>query len=60
MRNPVTTISGGILIILSALTLFGIITQDQSIEIGQYVTVIIEAIVGFIGVFKASDSEGGV
>ncbi len=60
MKNPVTTISGVILIILSGLTLFGIITQEQSVDLGQYVSMIIEAIVGIIAMFKASDFKGGL
>jgi len=59
MKNPVTTISGIILLILSGLTLFGVITQDQSADISQYAQMIIEAIVGLIAVFKAGD-KGGV
>ena len=50
MKNPVTTISGIILLILSGLTLFGVITQDQSADISQYAQMIIEAIVGLIAV----------
>ena len=58
MKNPVTTISGIILLILSGLTLFGVITQDQSADISQYAQMIIEAIVGLIAVFKAGDKGG--
>lgn len=60
MKNPVTTISGVILLVLSGLTLFGVITQDQSADISQYSSMIIEAIIGLIAVFKASDNNGGV
>ena len=60
MKNPVTTISGVIMIILSGLSLFGIINQDQSADINQYATMIIEAVVGLIAVFKASDKSGGI
>jgi hypothetical protein len=60
MKNPVTTIAGAFAIILAAFTLFGLITQEQSIEIGQYVEIIIEVIVGIIAMFKASDFKGGI
>ena len=58
MKNPVTTISGIIMIILSGLTLFGIVTQEQSAEISQYAAMVIEAIIGFIAIFKAGDKGG--
>ena len=60
MKNPVTTISGIILIILSGLTLFGVIDQEQSADLGQYASMIIEAIIGIIAIFKASDFKGGL
>jgi hypothetical protein len=59
MKNPVTTISGIIMLILSGLSLFGIITQDDSATLGQYATTIIEAVVGIIAIFKAGD-QGSV
>ncbi len=59
MKNPVTTISGVLLLILSALTMFGVITQEESANIGQYAKMIIEAVVGLIAIFKAGD-KGGV
>ena len=58
MKNPVTTISGIIMLILSGLTLFGLITQDQSADISQYATMVIEAVIGFIAIFKAGDKGG--
>ncbi len=55
MKNPVTTISGIIMILLSALALFGVIGPT----LGQYAAEIISAIVGIITIFKAGD-KGGV
>ena len=60
MKNPVTTISGVILIILSGLTLFGVITQEQSATLGQYASMIIEAVIGIIAIFRGSDIRGGI
>lgn len=60
MKNPITTIGGSILIILSALTLYGVITEDQAASIGDYATIITEAIIGLIGVFVAKDKGGGI
>ena len=60
MKNPVTTISGIILIVLSGLTLFGVITSEQSADLGGYVAGIIEAIVGIIAIFKAKDESTSV
>ena len=59
MKNPVTTISGIIMIILSGLALFGVIGPEQQATIGQYAMEIMTAIVGLIAVFKAGD-KGGV
>jgi len=59
MNNPITTTTGVVMLILSGLSLFGIISQEQSADIGQYVVTIVEAIVGLIAIFKAGD-KGGV
>jgi len=59
MKNPVTTISGIVLLLISALTLFGVITQEQAGSIEQYAGMIVEAVIGLIAVFKAGD-KGGV
>jgi len=58
MKNPVTTISGVILIVLSALSLFGIITAEEQASLGQYAASITEAVVGIIAIFKAGDKGG--
>ena len=60
MKNPVTTISGVVLIVLSGLTLFGVITPDEESELGANVGAIIEGVVGIIAIFKAGDRDGGV
>lgn len=60
MKNPVTTISGVILLVLSGLTLFGVITSEQSAGISEYSQMIIEAVIGLIAIFKAGDKDGGV
>ena len=60
MKNPVTTISGVILLVLSALTMFNVITQDQSASIAEYSGMLITAIVGLINLFKPGDKNAGV
>jgi len=60
IKNPVTTISGILLLVLSGLALFGVITQEQSADLGQYADVIITAVIGIISVFKANDKGGGI
>lgn len=59
MKNPVTTISGAVLILLSVLTLIGVITTDQSAELVDYAAILIEAITGIIALF-AKDKGGGI
>ena len=60
MKNPVTTISGIIMILLSGLALFGVIGADEQATLGEYASQIITAIVGIISIFKAGDKGGGV
>lgn len=59
MKNPVTTIAGVVMILLSALTLFGVITQEESAEFADFATILIEAIVGVIALI-AKDKGGGL
>jgi hypothetical protein len=59
MKNPVTTISGVLLLVLSALAMFNVITAEQSASISEYAGMLITAVVGLINVFKAGD-KGGV
>ena len=60
MKNPVTTISGIVMIILAGLSLFGVIGPEDQQTLGGYAADIIAAIVGIIAVFKAGDKDGGL
>lgn len=59
MKNPITTISGVFLIVLSGLTLFSVISSEQAASLGDYAEVIIEAVTGIIALF-AKDKDGGL
>ena len=59
MKNPWTTIAGSILIVLSGLTLYGVITKEQASQLGDYVPILIEVITGIIALF-ARDKGGGL
>ena len=59
MKNPITTITGVIMIVISALTLFGVISSEDQIEVQQLAAGIIEGVAGLIAIFKAGD-KGGV
>ena len=59
MKNPVTTIAGLIMILLSGLTLFGVITQEDSAKFADFATILIQAIVGIIALI-AKDKGGGL
>ena len=61
-QNLVTTITGIITLVLSILVGFGIITPEQSTELGQHTLTILNAIIGvwsavagIILIFKAKD-----
>ena len=60
MKNPVSTISGIALLIISALAFLGIITQEESINLGQYVEAIITAIGGIISLIKSRDAAASL
>ena len=59
MKNPITTIAGLVMILLSGLTLFGVITQEESAAFADYATILVEAIVGIIALI-AKDKGGGL
>jgi len=61
--NLVTTISGIITLVLAVLVSFGVLTPEQSTEVGQHAMTILQAVVGIwsaitglILIFKAKDS----
>jgi hypothetical protein len=54
-KNWQTSLIGLITIILSGLVLFGKITPEQSVSVGEYVTSIVSAIAGLVLIFKAKD-----
>lgn len=60
MKNPVTTVTGTLLIILSLFTLYGVTTAVETAALSDYITIIGEAVAGIIAVFIAKDKGGGV
>lgn len=59
IKNPWTTATGSVLIILSALSLYGVVTQEEAAQLGQYASIIIEAVAGAIALI-AKDKGGGL
>ena len=55
-RNLITTISGVILLVISGLSLFGILTTEQAASLSEYATMIVTAVAGIISIFKAQDA----
>jgi len=55
-RNLITTISGVILLVISGLSLFGILTTEQAASLSEYSTMIVTAVAGIISIFKATDA----
>ena len=61
--NLITTITGILTAILSVLVFFGVITPEQSSELGSHAITVINAVIGIYGavvaiilMFKAKDS----
>lgn len=59
VKNPFTTITGSVLLILSGLTLYGVISQSEAASLSEYSVIIINAIAGIVALF-AKDSGGGI
>lgn len=57
MKNPITTISGGVMLVLAALSTFNVISSEEQAQLGDYATVIIEAVVGIIAIFSGDPSK---
>lgn len=55
-RNLVTTITGVISLVISGLTLFEILEPQQAASLGEYATMIVTAVAGIVGIFKAKDA----
>ena len=55
-KNLVTTITGIVTLLISALSLFEVLTAEQGAELTGYVTTIVTAIAGVIAIFKSEDS----
>lgn len=51
MKNPVTTITGAIMIIGSALVLFGVITPEQETTFVEYAISVLTGVSGLISMF---------
>ena len=54
-RNLLTTVTGVFVLVISGLSLFGILTAEQASSLTQYATAIITAVAGIISVFFATD-----
>lgn len=59
IKNPWTTITGIVLLVLSVLSLLQVITKDQEIALIEYSAIIIEAIAGVVALL-AKDNGGGL
>ncbi len=60
MKNPVTTIIGVLLAVVSIVTAIGLINAEQSAALTEYIPTIATAIGAIIAVFKASDKNKDV
>ena len=57
MKNPLTTITGAIMILGSALVLFGVITPEQETTIVEYAIAVVNGIAGIIAAFSADPGK---
>jgi len=55
-KNLVTTLTGVLSLVVSGLVLFGVLSSDKAADLTQYATMIITAVAGLIGIFKAKDA----
>ena len=55
MKNPLTTITGIISLVIMAITIFGLITQEEAGSLTQYASAIVEAVLGIIALFSSKD-----
>ena len=56
-KNLISTISGVIILVLSGLSLFGVITPEQQQTLGTYAIDLIGIVVGVINMFKLTDGQ---
>lgn len=54
-RNLISTVTGVVILVLSALSLFNVISPEQQNTLAGYVTEIIGIIIGIINMFKLTD-----
>jgi len=56
-RNLISTITGVVVLVISGLSLFDILTAEQAGSLTNYVTTILTAIAGIISIFKLTDGQ---
>jgi len=56
-KNLISTITGVVVLVISGLSLFGILTTEQAGSLTNYVTTILTAIAGIISIFKLTDGR---
>lgn len=56
-RNLISTITGIVILVLSALSLFNVITPEQQSALAGYITEVIGIIIGIINMFKLTDGS---
>jgi len=56
-RNLISTITGVAVLVISGLSLFDILTEEQAGSLTNYVTTILTAIAGIISIFKLTDGQ---
>lgn len=56
-RNLISTITGVVVLVISGLSLFDILTEEQAGSLTNYVTTILTAIAGIISIFKLTDGQ---
>ena len=57
MKNPVTTITGIALALISILTFAGVIGPEDQTTLGEYVTAVISGVAGIISVLSGDPGK---
>ncbi|HBH48822.1 MAG TPA: hypothetical protein DDX98_09285 [Bacteroidales bacterium] len=60
VKNPVSTGSGMILILVGILSFTGIIKSDQAATLNELAPAIVQTVAGIISIFKSGDSNPGI
>ena len=60
MKNPITTITGALIMLVALFTAYGFITETEAKAWTDAIPVFVEAIAAIILIFKSGDKDPGI